>query len=149
MALQQAITQSSGYDANYWRLTHIDIDWENGRANLILKGYKDEQSRQERPQQGVMDTIRYNIRGDYFDTFFDVPDLSQIQEWADDQEYSTGELVQTGSGVWEASGNVSAGEAAPPENNSWLLDTDLRINRALAYEYVKQSADEFEGAQNV
>jgi len=38
MALQKAITQPYGYDANYWRLVEVDIDWENGRAQVRLKG---------------------------------------------------------------------------------------------------------------
>jgi hypothetical protein len=149
MALQQAITQENGYDANYWRLVEVDINWENGRAQVRLKGYKDQQTREENPNQGSMDQKRYSIRGELFERFFDMPDLSQIPEWDDQTDYSTGVLVLYGDYVWEAGENVSAGEDPPGVNGKWNIDTDLRLNRELVYNYVKSTVDEFENATDV
>lgn len=149
MALEEAITQSSGYDANYWRLTNIDIDWANGRANVTLKGYKDEQARKDNPRGAVMDTRRFTIQGEYFDKFFAVPDLSQISSFDDTVEYGTGELVVYENAVWEAKVNVPSGEPVPAQSEKWALHTDLRLNREVAYEYVKKSTEEFSNALDV
>lgn len=149
MALQKAITQSSGYDATYWRLVEVDIDWQNGRANVHLKGYKDKQTREDNPQRGVMDQKRFSIRGELFERFFDVPDLSQISEWDNSTDYATGVLVRYGKRVWEAEENVPAGDPAPGENPSWSVDSDMRLNRELVYNYIKKSVDEFSDATDV
>jgi len=149
MALQKAITQANGYDASYWRLVEVDIDWENGRAQVRLKGYKDEQTRRDRPNQASMDQKRYSIRGELFQKFFDVPDLSEIPVWDDQAEYSTGVLVKKGQHVWEAENPVSSGEDPPAKNDSWAVNTDLRLNRTLVYNYVKDTVDEFSDAKNV
>lgn len=149
MALQEAITQENGYDATYWRLVEVDIDWENGRAQVRLKGYKDQQTREDNPQQGSMDQKRFNIRGELFERFFDVPDLSQIPEWDDQTEYSTGVLVVYGKWVWEAQESIPAGEPSPDQNKGWDVDSDLRLNRELVYEYIKKSVDEFSDATDV
>jgi hypothetical protein len=149
MALSKAITQSSGYDATYWRLVEVDIDWENGRANVRLKGYKDKQTREDNPQRGVMDQERFTIRGELFDQFFDVPDLTQIPEWDNSTEYATGVLVRDGQRVWKAEENVPAGDPAPGENSSWSVDSDLRLSRELVYEYIKKTVDHFSDAANV
>jgi hypothetical protein len=150
MALQQAITQQNGYDANYWRLVEVDIDWENGRAQVRLKGYKDQQTREDNPQQGAMDQKRYSIRGELFQKFFDVPDLSQISEWDSTVDYSTGVLVLYGDYVWEAQEAVASGGSAPSKSNSsWSVNTNLQLNRDLVYNYIKKSVDEFSGATDV
>ncbi len=147
MALKQAITQPNGYDASYWRLVEVDINWENGRAQVRLKGYKDEQTRRDNPQQAAMDQKRYSIRGELFRRFFDVPDLSEIPEWDDQSEYSTGVLVQHGKYVWEAEEPVEAGSEPSESNQSWSVNTDLRLNRTLVYNYITQTVDEFADAQ--
>jgi hypothetical protein len=149
MALQKAITQPNGYDAKYWRLTEVSINWENGNAQVRLKGYKDQQTRESNPNQGSMDSKRYSIRGELFERFFDMPDLSQIPEWDDQTDYSTGVLVLYGDYVWEADENVSAEEDPPDANGKWSIDTDLRLNRELVYNYVKSAVDEFENATDV
>ena len=150
MALQKAITQPNGYDANYWRLVQVDIDWENGRAQVRLKGYKDKQARKDNPNQGSMDQKRFSIRGELFERFFDVPDLSQIPEWDDATDYSKGVLVRYGKWVWQAEESIPAGSAAPSKDNaSWSIDSDLRLNRELVYDYIKQSVEEFSDAKDV
>jgi hypothetical protein len=45
--------------------------------------------------------------------------------------------------------DIASGGAAPDENASWVVEHDLRLNRKLAYEHLKESADMFSGATNV
>lgn len=84
-----------------------------------------------------------------FGTYFDAPDLSSIQSWVQSNSYSTGELVQTSTGVYKASTNISSGATAPDQNADWTLDTDLRLNREKAYDHIKQEGPDFSGATDV
>jgi hypothetical protein len=150
MALSKAITQPSGYDATYWRLVKVDIDWEERIALVRLKGYKNKQTRKDRPQAAAIDYKRVVIRGVVFDRFFDVPETSQIPEWDDATPYSKGALVQYGKRLWQAEKNVSAGSNPPSKDNpTWSVDSDLRLNREIAYSYIKKTIDEFSDATDV
>jgi len=153
MALKKAITQASGYDATYWRLTEVDLDWEQGRAELLITGYKDEQSRKNKPKQGIMAREPFAVSGELFQRFFDTPDLSQINDWNSTTDYTSGDLVIYGADlqkkVWRATEAIAAGGAAPDANASWVVEHDLRLNRKLAYKHLKESTDMFSGATNV
>jgi hypothetical protein len=149
MALKQPITQPSGYDATYWRLTDIDIDWQNSQAQVTLKGYKDEQARRDNPRRAVMDEKRYAIAGDFFGKFFAVPDLSQVPAFDPSVAYNAGALVKTEKRVYEAVDDVPANNGHPSESDKWKVEADLRLNRTLAYTHIKQSADEFATAEDV
>jgi hypothetical protein len=149
MALQKSIVQDNGYSANYWRLVEVDINWENRNARIRLKGYKDEDTRRANPKSGEMAQKRYNIKNELFDRFFDVPDLSEIPNWEEDTPYNKGVLVQLDAAVWQATDSVPAATAPPPNSDKWAVDTDLRLNRELVYEYIKNNVEEFSGATEV
>jgi hypothetical protein len=65
--LLKAITQNSGFDATYWRIDQVRVDWRRGQARFRLSGYKDEQARHDNPNRAVMEERSYSIVGDEFD----------------------------------------------------------------------------------
>jgi len=146
MSLQKAITQESGYDATYWRIDRLQIDWRNKRASVRLAGYKDEAARQNDVQSAVMNQKNYQIRGDQFKKFFDVPDSADYPTWDSTVEYSKGEIVSYGSALYQATETVASGESDPKASSSWEIYGDLRVSRKIAYDYIKNNDIDFSDA---
>lgn len=149
MALQKAVEQSSGYTANYWRIDKVEIDWRHRRASIRLTGYKDEQTRRDDPRGSVMDQRSYSITGVRFNQFFDVPDKDQIQQYDSTQDYNKGELVVFKKKIYEATENVPSGSKKPDETSLWEVNADLRVDRVIAYDHIKNNDVDFVDANDV
>lgn len=67
MGLLKDIETKYGVDANYWHIAEINIFWKTMRANVILDGYPDYQSRINLKQ--ILARKEFNI---------DISDLTQI-----------------------------------------------------------------------
>jgi hypothetical protein len=70
MALWKPIAQANGFDASYWRIIQLNLDWANRRGRIVLAGYKDRQARLDRPVQGIMTTEPYTIDTQTFESLF-------------------------------------------------------------------------------
>lgn len=139
MALKKAIEQDSGYEATYWRIDRLQIDWRSKNANLRLSGYKDEAARNNNPRNSVMDQRNYRIGGQQFKKFFDVPDPADYPAWDSGIDYGAGEIVSYEDALYQATDPVSSGGSDPKASSSWELYADLRVNRRIAYEYIKNN----------
>jgi len=148
MALKQPITQDIGYDASYWRITRIRIDWLNKVARVRLSGYKDEAARQERPNQGVMETRTFTLNGSDFENYFGLPSTSDYPDWESTIEYAKGDIVSYDGILHRATGPVATEESPPDENDTWEILPDINLDRQTAYDYVKQNDVDFVDAEN-
>jgi len=149
MALQKAIAQESGYEATYWRIDRLQIDWRNESASVRLTGYKDEEVRQEDVRTAVMDQRNYSIREEEFENFFDIPDLEDYSNWDSQTDYNKEEIVSYDSALYQANESVASGGSDPKVSNSWEIYKDLRANRKIAYDYIKNNDIDFTDATNV
>lgn len=71
MALEKAITQTSGYDATYWRIVTLNLSWLNQRGRIVVAGYKDRDTRINKPKNGIMETVPLVIDQAMFQTYFE------------------------------------------------------------------------------
>lgn len=149
MALKQAVTQSSGYDATYWRIDQIRIDWRNENARIRLTGYKNEAERNDNPRSSVMDSRNYNISGHEFDKFFKLKDKSEYPEYDPATDYSQGDEVVFKNVIYEAVEDITSGGSDPDQTVAWELKADLRVNRKIAYDYIKNNDIDFTDAESV
>jgi hypothetical protein len=145
MALKKAITQQSGYDANYWRIDRVEIDWRSRYARIRLSGYKNETERNQNPQDSVMNQRHYNIT-DNFNKFFDTPDKDDIPQYDSTLDYQKGDKVLFNNVIYKAAEDIASGGPNPDKTISWEVSNDLRVNRKIAYNHIKNNDIDFTDA---
>lgn len=83
MALWHPITQSNGYDASYWRITEVQLNWGNQTGRVVISGYKNRETRLDSPQSAVMERKTLRINSAQFEQHFaagqDETNLEQTQ----------------------------------------------------------------------
>lgn len=148
MAFKKAIEQDSGYDATYWRIDRLGIDWRSKSASIRLSGYKNEAERKQNSREAVMEQKNYRIKGKEFKKYFDVPSLNDFPKWESTASYSKKSVVSYNSSLYQAKASISSGGKNPKVSEDWEMYGDLRANRKIAYEYIKNNDIDFTDAKD-
>jgi hypothetical protein len=149
MALSAAITQQSGFDATYWRIDNIVVDWKTRRACFRLSGYKDEQARRDAVEDAVMAERHYRIEGSEFDLVFGRLDPKDFPAFDPDASYDAGERVSYDETIYRADTAISSGGEDPDGASDWHEVSELEISRTEAYQHIKRNDLDFESATRV
>jgi hypothetical protein len=150
MALKQAIQQESGFDATYWRIDKVEVDWRRKRATLRLVGYKDEAARREKPNRAVMDRRQYGITGKEFTRSFGLVSPEQVGAFDSSISYEEGDLCSYNGALYEAAVAVSSGDTGTPDASSkWDAYSPLSASRRMAYRHVTENDIDFVDATKV
>lgn len=143
MALSQAITQPSGFDASYWRIDNVTVNWKRRRARFRLSGYKDEQARIANVSSAVMAERQYQIKGDEFDLVFGLLEPESYPAFDATASYEAGKLVSFESSVYRADTAITADGSNPDSTTDWIEASKLEISRTEAYRHVKGADIDF------